>query len=197
MSTPEPRSVNCGAPGVRLASCPTDVVEIAALRGRARDLERIAADRGARLPALGRVMVGADQAALCVRPGRWLLLTPPDAPGACAAAWQAACAGAGTAVDLSSGFAVLHLAGSAVRKLLARGCRLDLDDGEFAPGRAAATIVAQVSLILAATPAGMLLLTPATTARHFSEWLASSAGSPGLGRQPAARLSELCGEPRS
>ena len=197
MSTPEPRSVNGGAPGVRLANCTTDVVEIAALRGRAVDLERIATDRGTRLPARGRVVLSADQAALCVRPERWLLLAQPAAPGACAAAWQEACASVGAAVDLSSGLAVLHLAGPAVRELLARGCRLDLDSGEFAPGRAAATIVAQVPVILAATPAGMLLLTPATTARHFCEWLDSSAAPHGLERLPAARLSRLCGEPPS
>jgi sarcosine oxidase subunit gamma len=150
-------------------------VEIAALRGRARDLEKIAERKGIQLPAFGRVAVGPNQLALCVRPERWLLLAPPASPGATAGVWQAACAGCGVAIDLSSGLSALHLAGPAAREMLVRGCRLDLDPAVFPPGRAAATIMAQVSVILASLASGMLLLTPSSTSRHFREWLTSTA----------------------
>jgi sarcosine oxidase subunit gamma len=156
------------------------VVEIAALHGRAREIGSIARGRGLDLPALGRLALGSDQLALCVRPERWLLLGPPAFPGATAALWQAACARVGAAVDLSSGLTALHLSGPQVRELLSRGCRLDLDPDVFPAGSAAATIMAQVAVILAALPSGLLLLTPATTARHLREWLISTAKPFGL-----------------
>ncbi len=180
-------------PGLRLRRPATDVVELAALSGRAGDLERIAAGRGTTLPAFGHALLKADRAAVCVRPARWLLLGPPAAPGASAAAWADACAGRGVAVDLSSGIVALDLAGPAVREVLARGCRLDLDPSIFPPGRAAATVMAQVSVILVATRAGVLLLTPSTTARHFGEWLEHTAAPFGIER--AAALPFLSGDP--
>jgi sarcosine oxidase subunit gamma len=166
--------------GIGLGSSVTDIVEIAALRGRARDLERIAGGRGLRLPALGGVAVAFGQLALCVRPDRWLILTPPASPGATAAVWQTACAGVGIAVDLSAGLTALQLAGPQVREVLSRACRLDLDPEVFPAGRAAATIMVQVSVILAVLPSSVLLLTPSSTARHLREWLASTAQPFGL-----------------
>jgi heterotetrameric sarcosine oxidase gamma subunit len=149
----------------------TDVVELAALRGREQDLAALAEGRHVRLPPLGQVVVAEEQIALSVRPGRWLLLTPPAAPGAAANRWRATCNGAGIVVDLSSGLTAFRITDQALCDAFARGCRLDLDPQVFPAGRAAATIVAQVSVILARLAGGMLLLTPSTTARHFREWL--------------------------
>jgi sarcosine oxidase subunit gamma len=81
---------------------------------------------------------------------------------------------------LSSGLAAMHLAGPQVRDVLARACRLDLDPQVFPPGSAAATVMAQVAVILAVLPSGLLLLTPTSTARHLREWLASTAKPFGL-----------------
>ena len=184
MSGPDPVSA-----GVRLASCAADVVEIAALHGRARELEILAGGRGLDLPALGRLALASDQLALCVRPERWLLLGPPAFPGATAALWQAACA-----VDLSSGLTALHLSGPQDRELLSRGCRLDLDPEVFPAGSAAATIMAQVAVILALLPSGLLLLTPATTARHLREWLISTAKPFGLVLRADVTVAALSGE---
>ena len=169
-----------GDEAVALGSCSLDIVELAALRGRAGELERIARDRGVQLPPLGRASIARDAIALGVRPERWLILTPPAAPGTAADAWGPACSGVAAAVDLSSGLAALHVAGSAVPQVLARGCRLDLHPQAFPAQRTAATMMAQVSVILAALHSGWLLLTPSTTARHFQEWLASAARPFGL-----------------
>jgi heterotetrameric sarcosine oxidase gamma subunit len=182
------------APGIRLASCAADIVEIAALHGRARELESIAGARGLDLPAPGRVAVASDQLALCVRPERWLLLAPAASAGATAALWQAACARVGAAVDLSSGLAAWHLAGPQVREVLSRACRLDLDPQVFPAGSAAATIMAQVAVILAVLPSGLLLLTPATTARHLREWLASTAKPFGLVPRADVTVAVVCGD---
>lgn len=194
MSAPEPSSSAGIAAGVRLRCGALDIVQIAARRGRANQLERIARGRAVQLPALGRVALGADQLALCVRPERWLLLSAPASPGATARVWHMAGAGAGTAVDLSSGVAALHLAGAAASEVLLRGCRLDLDAEAFPVGAAAATLIAQVSMILAALPSGVLLLTPSSTARHVRAWLSGVARPFGLVPQTGFTIAELSGD---
>ena len=171
------------------------LVELIARRGSSAEFVALAHTHGIELPAFGRVAANADQLALCVRPDRWLLLAPPSTAGAGAvhAGWQQDAAGLGVAIDLSSGFTALLLAGPRVREVLARSCRVDLDQQIFPAGHAAATIMAQVPVILAVLPAGMLLLTPASTARHFREWLAAAAKPFGLVPQSAISLAGLSG----
>ena len=196
MSAPEPRSTLEASAGIQLERCEQDIVEIAALRGRGAELQTIARGRGLSLPALGRASVAAEQLALCVRPERWLLLSPPAAPGVSARHWHSACVGVGAAVDLSGGLTALQLSGPAARDVLARGCRLDLDADAFTLNAAAATLMAQVSVILAALPSGLLLLTPASTAQHMREWLAASAQPFGLAPRSDVTLAKPSAEPR-
>jgi heterotetrameric sarcosine oxidase gamma subunit len=185
------------AVGLQLETSASDIVEIAALRGRAREVERIALGRGVQLPALGRALVTSGHLALCVRPQRWLILTPPASAQTSAATWQAACAGLGTALDLSSGLSALELTGSAARDVLVRSCRIDLDPDAFPVGAACATIMVQVPVILVALASGVLLLTPASTARHLREWLVSTAKPFGLTASSGVSFSELSNDPPS
>jgi heterotetrameric sarcosine oxidase gamma subunit len=182
---------------MQLETCETDIVEIVALRHRTRDLQSIALSRGLQLPPLGRVAIAPDQLSLCVRPDRWLLLTPPASPGATAGAWQTACAGVGAAIDLSSGLTALQLAGRAAREVLVRVCRLDLDPDAFPVGAAAATIMVQVSVTLAVLPSGLLLLTPSSTARHLRDWLTCTARPFGLMPPSDPTLAARLPDPRS
>jgi sarcosine oxidase gamma subunit len=78
--------------------------------------------------------------------------------------------------------------------MLARGCRLDLEPTLFPPGRAAATIIAQVPVTLAALASGMLLLTPATTGRHLRHWLAATARPFGLMPVTSVSVATLTGD---
>jgi len=78
--------------------------------------------------------------------------------------------------------------------VLARGCRLDLHDDAFASGSAASTHMAQVTVTLAALPAGWLLLTPSTTARHFREWLTVTARPFGVASRADVTVATLSGE---
>jgi heterotetrameric sarcosine oxidase gamma subunit len=192
---PEPRSdAGRSAGGVKLLRCPLDVVELSAYEGRGDELARLAAAHGASLPPFGRSAVDQGRLTLSVRPGRWLLLTVAAAPGAAAHAWQSLSGGQAAVVDLSSALEAFVLVGTAARTVLTRGCRLDLDPEVFRPGHAAATIMAQVSVILAALPAGVLLLSPASTARHFREWLAAAAAPFAPASYGQMSLSELCGD---
>ena len=180
--------------GIALASCAADIVELIALRERADDFGQLAAERSVALPAAGAIVVGPDGLTLSVRPGRWLLLSPPAAAGESAARWAGVSRGCGAVVELSSALAGFFLRGPSVRELLARACRLDLDAGAFPEGRAAATIMVQVPAILARLTPGMLLLTPATTAQHLREWLVETSRPFGLALARDATVSGLCGE---
>ena len=191
MSAREALGAASEAPGVEIAACAVEIVELAAFRARASELSGIARGLGLELAAPGRVAAGSGQLSLCVRPGRWLLLLPPDSAGAQAARWQRACAGVAAAIDHSSGLVALHLAGAELRDVLSRGCRLDLDPELFPPGRAAATLMAQVAVILARLPAGLVLLTPASTARHVREWLTATGRPFGLAAGPDVTVAEL------
>jgi heterotetrameric sarcosine oxidase gamma subunit len=175
VSAPEPRRAPRDTAGVRCGRWATDIVEVAAFRGRAAEAAARALRRGWRLPESGHRVTVSRKLAICVRPDRWLLLSPSQLPGESAATWETEFGGVAAVVDLSSGLTALRLTGPAVRSALTRGCRLDLDPAVFADGHAAATIVAQVSVIVVALSSGMLLLTPSTTARHICEWLAQVA----------------------
>jgi sarcosine oxidase subunit gamma len=194
VSAPEPSSDAGRLAEVRLYGCPLDVIELSAYEGRGAELGRIAAAHGAPLPPFGRSTAAQARLSLSVRPERWLLLSAPAAPAAAAHTWQSLCRGQAAVVELSSALSAFLLAGAAARTALTRGCRLDLDPEVFRPGYAAATIMAQVSVILAALPAGVLLLTPASTARHFREWLAAAAAPFALAPYTEMSFSELCGD---
>lgn len=193
MSAPDalPRAEDVG---VAIGFCRAEVTELAALRGRVPELERIAASRGLRLPPTGHAVVTSDALVLSVRPERWLLVTSPAPAGATADNWRVLGVGAAAAVDQSAGLAVLQLAGSNVREVLARGCRLDLAADSFASGRAAATSMAQVATILVAVTSGVLILTPASTARHLHEWLSTTARPFGLAARGHVSVSTLFGQ---
>jgi heterotetrameric sarcosine oxidase gamma subunit len=180
------------AAGIRLASLSGDIVELAAFRNRSADLERLAAARGVALPARGHIASRRSRLTLSVRPDRWLLLTAPASEGA--SAWEQATGGCGAAVDLSAALAATVLSGPAVREMLTRSCRLDLAAEAFPAGRAAATIMVQVPVILAALSGAMLLLTPATTARHVHEWLVTTSQPFGLILAPQASPADFYGD---
>jgi heterotetrameric sarcosine oxidase gamma subunit len=195
VSAAEPRSGAEPEPGFTFARCVADVLELAALREGASKLQALAADAGVRLAALGRSERTHPHLTLGVRPRRWLLLGPrASLPWA---TWQARSAGLGAAVDMSSALAAFHLAGPAARAVLARGCRVDLDPEAFPSGHAAATIMAQVSTIVAALPSGLLLLTPSSTARHVGDWLTSSAKPFGCVARGDVSVEDLCGDERA
>ena len=179
---------------LRFGTCAGDIVELAARRDRSEELAAVAARRGLPLPAFGRATAGGGQLAISVRPERWLLLSPPATPGLAAATWQQACAGTAAVIDLSSALAAFYLAGADSAEVLARGCRLDLHPAVFPAGHAAATTIAQVAVIIVQLPAARLLLTPATTARHFAEWLAATGAPFGISQAGVMPFAALSGE---
>jgi sarcosine oxidase subunit gamma len=183
-----------GSAGLTCASLAADIIELAALRDRTHVLRALGARRGLSFPEVGRIATIRETVLLCTRPERWLVLTAAGPPGAALSLWREACAACAAPVELSSASTALYLAGPAVREVLARGCRLDLDGAVFATGSAASTHIAQVPVTLAALPAGWLLLTPSSTARHFREWLTATAGPFGLASRTGVTVGTLSGE---
>ena len=194
MSGPESGAATEPASGISCAPLPADIIELAALRERTQVLKALAARRGLALPSAGAIIAARGTLLLCVRPERWLVLAAPSAPSAALADWRAAGAGCAAVIELSCALTALHLAGPAVPEVLARGCRLDLNPQVFPAGSAAATYMAQVPVTLAALPGGWLLLTPSSTAQHFSEWLGISARAFGFVSSPSVTLASLSGE---
>ena len=194
MSAPDSALPGEALAGFSLGSLPADIIELAALRERTQVLKALAVRRGLAFPAVGWIVAARDTLLLSVRPERWLLLTAPGPPGSTLSLWRVPCSGCAAVVELSSGLSALHLAGPAVADVLARGCRLDLNPEAFVPGSAAATSMAQVSVILARLPGGWLLLTPSSTARHLRVWLATSARPFGLLERGNVKVTALSGE---
>lgn len=174
MSAPSPTTA---VAGVAVAAWAAEVIEVAALRAGAAAAERFGHSCGEPLPAFGCARIDSPALALCVRPSRWLLVAPRSAAAASAraASWGAGCGAQVAVTELSSALAAFIVAGPQLREMLARGCRLDLDARVFPPGTAAASVMVQVPVVLAALPRGMLLLTAASTAQHFAEWLDTAA----------------------
>ena len=183
------------APDLALAAVPADILEVAAFGGAAPELVRRGAQACWALPPLGRVSAAPAGLALAVRPERWLIVLAPQAGGTSATRWQGLLGTTGAVVELSAGLAAFFLAGAPAREVLKRGCRLDLDPGVFAQGSAAATQMAQVAVTLAALPGGLLLLTPASTARHLREWLMQVGRAFGIAAMSDVTVSALSGDP--
>ncbi len=174
-----------------MAAWAAEVIEVAALRQGAAAAERFGLACGEPLPAFGRARIDSPTLALCVRPSRWLLIAPrsPAPASARTATWRAGCGAQVAVTELSSALAAFLVAGSRLREMLARGCRLDLDPQAFPAGSAAASLMVQVPVVLAALPRGMLLLTAASTAQHFAEWLETTARP--FGRAQNLTIEEL------
>jgi sarcosine oxidase subunit gamma len=155
---------------------PVDIVEVIARRGRHRDVVYAGRARKLLLPSVGAAEWSDTYVTLATRPDRWWVIGPVSA---CAetAARIAGLLGTGVVtVDQSSGYDLLDLTGDDWRAALATGCRLDLDPEVFGPGQVAATVIAQVNVILIPHPAGQFLLTPSTLTQHVEEWLSHLGG---------------------
>lgn len=183
------------APDLALAALPADILEVAAFGGAAPELVRRGVQAGWALPPFGRVSASAAGLALAVRPERWLMLLAPQAPGTSTTLWQGLLGTSGAMVELSAGLAAFFLAGAPAREALRRGCRLDLSPEVFAEGSAAATQMAQVAVTLAALPGGLLLLTPASTARHLREWLMHVGRAFGIAAVSDVTVAAVSGDP--
>jgi heterotetrameric sarcosine oxidase gamma subunit len=168
---------------LRFERASADLVEVVARRGRHRDVTYAGRARNLHLPDLGRANWTDASVTLCTRPDRWWVIAP-ERPSAETAARISALLGTGAiVVDQSSGYAIFDLIGTEWRSVLAAGCRLDLDPDLFPPGHVAATLLAQIAVVLIPHPTGLFVIVPTTFAHHFETWLAHRLDA----KRPASR----------
>ncbi len=152
------------------------------------------------------VLVAEDRVVLHQVAARRGVALPLPAPGASAALWGGIALGLApgvamlvggrpdlppdqaAVVEQTGGFLRMRVAGLAAAEVLARGCRLDLDEAAFTPGSVARALIAQVTVILyRPTATRFELLVPATLARSFVHFLSTAAAPFGGVVLPAER----------
>ena len=152
--------------------------QLFARRGRQAELARLLG-----LPlAPGRSAAGDGHLALPLAPGQWMLLAEGGADGAFCRAIAGRIGELGCISEQSHARAVLRVSGARARDLLGKGCRLDLHPRVMRPGACAATVMAQVGVLLHQVDEvpGYDLLVPSGLARSFWEWLEESAAEFGF-----------------
>jgi sarcosine oxidase subunit gamma len=139
--------------------------------------ERVAGELGAALPeACGQVTSSGPHSALWLGPDEWLVVSEAD-PGALAADLRHALAGdRGAVVDVSANRTVLELSGPAAREALEKGCPVDLHPRSFGPGRAVATTLGPVPVLLWQTGGTTYRVLPRSSfADYVARWLLDAA----------------------
>ena len=103
---------------------------------------------GRSLPqSVGEVSVGATRA-LCIGPSDWLLVSQQMNASELCAKLKAEIDGEFAIVDLSDGLATIHVSGAAARRLLSRGCGLDLHPQVFRAAQCARTRLADLAVVI-------------------------------------------------
>jgi len=128
---------------------------------------------GTALPrSAGEVASHGQHSVLWQGPDEWLVVSEMSAD-VLVAALQESVAGAHAAVvDVSANRTVLELRGAAARAVLEKGCPLDLHPRAFAPGRAVATTLARIPLVLwQVGPDSYRLLPRSSFADYVARWL--------------------------
>lgn len=110
-------------------------------------------------------------------PGRWLIESHVIAAIEIERRLRDDLADHAAVVDVSSGRAVIRVAGRDARRLLARGCPIDLDARALPPGAVARTMLEDIAVMLHVLPdaEGLDLYVARSYARHAWEWLAQAA----------------------
>ena len=129
-----------------------------------------------------------DPAACWLGPDQWLLTSDSKtARGMIADIAQQMPGRLYGATDMSSAFTCFVFKGPAARTMLAMGCGIDMDPGEFISGQCVVTNFANLRLLIVAVEDDRFeLYVDRSHARYLGDWLAHS------GEDPMTRDSELC-----
>jgi sarcosine oxidase subunit gamma len=134
---------------------------------------RVAAVLGTPLPmACGEVTSAGDHHVLWLGPDEWLVVTDAEPVGLADQLEAALGEEPGLVLDVSANRTVLELTGPQARAVLEKGCPVDLHPRAFGPGRAVATTLARVPLLLWQTDDDTYRLLPRSSfADYTGRWL--------------------------
>jgi len=137
----------------------------------------------------GEVTRHGQHSVLWQGPDEWLLVSQMSA-GVLVPALLESVAGAHAAVvDVSANRTVVELRGAAARAVLQKGCPLDLHPRAFAPGRAVATTLARIPLVLwQVGPDSYRLLPRSSFAEYVARWLVDASQEFGSDFRDAGRV---------
>jgi sarcosine oxidase subunit gamma len=116
--------------------------------------DAIAKPLGFALPSQPNTVAGNDDLekgprALWLGPDEWLVVTAPEAEDALAGELEKAIGKRhASVVSVGEGRSVITIAGAEARRVLAKGCSLDLHPRVFAPGQCAQSVLAQATVIV-------------------------------------------------
>jgi sarcosine oxidase subunit gamma len=135
--------------------------------------QRMALVLGAPLPtACGQTSSAGAHTALWLGPDEWIVVSQSDPCPLVSGLIEALADERGVVVDVSSNRTVLELHGPAARRVLEKGCPVDLHPRAFGAGRAVSTTLGPVPLVLWQTGASAYRLLPRTSfADYTARWL--------------------------
>ncbi|MFJ3509352.1 sarcosine oxidase subunit gamma [Streptomyces luteogriseus] len=135
-----------GARGVTLRELPFLTMVALRVDPASGTAGRIETALGAPLPRrCGDTAASGGRTVLWLGPDEWLVLAPSEET---AALRDALGPDPGSVVDVSANRTTLELSGPSARRVLEKGCPLDLHHRVFGPGRAVSTTVGPVAVLL-------------------------------------------------
>ncbi|WAZ26436.1 sarcosine oxidase subunit gamma [Streptomyces cinnabarinus] len=151
------------------------------------DVASEAADRvekalGTALPTeCGTTTGSGPHTVVWLGPDEWLVLSQAEVTAVVTELREALTTAPGSVVDVSANRTTLELSGPAARKVLEKGCPLDLHPRSFGPGRAVSTTVGPVPVLLWQTDdtPTYRLFPRSSFADYLTRWLIDAMGEYG------------------
>jgi sarcosine oxidase, subunit gamma len=125
-----------------------------------------------------RVASMRELRSLWLGPDEWLVTAPRGlAPDLMGRLTRALAGRRATITDLSASRAIIEIGGPRARRLLEKGCGLDLHPRAFGPGRCAGTLFARLPVVIDQTSAAPAyrLFVRRSAARWLAQWLIDAA----------------------
>lgn len=159
------------------------------LRGQSEDAafgKAVAKAAGVEPPLNANTVAVHGEFTLCwLGPDEWLIVTPPEGAGKLIDKLHKGLADRHAAVtDVSGGFAAITLSGPDARRVLAKGCTLDLHPREFTTGHCAQSLLAKAGVVLIARGENDFeIVVRRSFADYLWRWLVDAAEEYGLAVQ--------------
>lgn len=157
---------------------PRAVLEINSWLPELKSGEKRFSLNGRELPCeVGATLPGPIRA-LCLAPGRWMLVSEEETPATIAGRFAAEVAAQGAVlIDATDGIGVLSIRGPLARDVLSKGCGLDFHPGAFPGGRCARTRFAQMAVIIEHIDdaPSFRLYVARSYLRFLTDWIADAA----------------------
>ena len=172
-----------GSPGVQMEVRPGyGYLNLRGDPGDEQFLQAVQSTLGQPLPTIANTFTAGENTQFWLGPDEWLLATGPGKENGIAEQLEKSLSGqCHSLVDVTGGQILIRLRGSQVRKVLAKGCTLDLHPRAFKVGQCAQTTLAKTSMLIALvddTPTFDIIVRR-SFAEYAARWLLHSSATTG------------------